>query len=505
MTKERILEIINKSPKFPNPPNSLLELTQISFSREKSGSRGIYPLVSDYDNELLKICESKFYNIPQKISSLKKLIPVVGSKTLRNVIFLLWLFKLDCAGKYDSQDYQQLKLSWLLTASVAQCLSKHFQIGQQTDVFLQALLQNISLVALARSIPELYYKINNLDEKKANLDELEEKKIGISHAVLSSELLRTWDFPKSFTQPVKLHHQIPPHNNASETDKSIAKIIYFSELLSKTILLKSSSISFHQLELMFNRFFNRPAEELIKLVRTTLPDIKELAQSLRLHDSDKLSLIRLIRDKKEFLKREIIPYETLVEELSIAGKQIELLENKLNEFHESYSEHILYDALTGLYNHSYFQQMLTDSMSIATRYEFPLSVVLLDIDHFHLFNQTYGFMPGNSILQQMSELLKIALRKADIIARYSDDQFAIILSHTGKIQAQFVAEKIRKKIAEFQFEHPQKDMRHQLTVSVGYGSYDPRFMMIAENELMERISHALRKAHTEGGNCARSI
>ena len=124
------------------------------------------------------------------------------------------------------------------------------------------------------------------------------------------------------------------------------------------------------------------------------------------------------------------------------------------------------DSLTELYNHREFQKRLDEEVERAKRYERHLSLLMMDIDHFKSFNDTYGHPFGDTILKKISDLILSQIRNVDIASRYGGEEFTIILPETDIEGALWVAERIRSKIFETVFE-TGSEIRTQVTVSIG--------------------------------------
>ncbi len=106
-----------------------------------------------------------------------------------------------------------------------------------------------------------------------------------------------------------------------------------------------------------------------------------------------------------------------------------------------------HDSLTGLYNHRYFYEQLDHEVERAQRYGRPVSVMLLDLDHFKAVNDTYGHLMGDKLLSLVGQIIKDQMRSSDIAARYGGDEFAIILPDTPRAAAKATAEKLARAIA----------------------------------------------------------
>src|SRR5690606_33746935 len=103
-------------------------------------------------------------------------------------------------------------------------------------------------------------------------------------------------------------------------------------------------------------------------------------------------------------------------------------------------------SLTRLYNHGHFQETLRAELERASRYNTPLSLILLDIDHFKRFNDTWGHQVGDKVLKQTALLLGALVRVTDVAARYGGEEFALLLPQTDYSAALDLAERLRSGV-----------------------------------------------------------
>ncbi len=155
------------------------------------------------------------------------------------------------------------------------------------------------------------------------------------------------------------------------------------------------------------------------------------------------------------------------------------------------------DGLTGLLNHRRTQDVLRAEMSRAVRYGRPLSVMMLDVDGFKGFNDTYGHPQGDVLLRLMATLLRTNVRSVDHVGRYGGEEFLIVLPETSTTEAYHLAERMRAVIEEAGFP-TGRDESIVVTVSVGVASF-PEDATNA-GDLVQRADEAMYQAKRTGKN-----
>jgi diguanylate cyclase (GGDEF)-like protein len=128
------------------------------------------------------------------------------------------------------------------------------------------------------------------------------------------------------------------------------------------------------------------------------------------------------------------------------------------------------DSLTELWNHGYFQYLLATELDNAKATRKPLSLIMLDIDDFKIYNDQLGHQAGDGILKELAGLLKNQSRKMDYVCRYGGEEFTIIMPETDKSEAFLIAERLRSDIEKHVFSHEEILPQKKLTVSLGLAS-----------------------------------
>lgn len=142
-----------------------------------------------------------------------------------------------------------------------------------------------------------------------------------------------------------------------------------------------------------------------------------------------------------------------------------------NQLYDRVKELSIKDGLTNIYNHRYFQDKLDEEIVRADRYNHYLSLIILDIDYFKRFNDSYGHIEGDHILVEIAKILTKATRKSDTLARYGGEEFVIIMPETNEKDSLRIAERIRKIIELYPFSSTMSGDKHHLTVSLGVATF----------------------------------
>lgn len=172
----------------------------------------------------------------------------------------------------------------------------------------------------------------------------------------------------------------------------------------------------------------------------------------------------------------------------------------LNQIYTLRRDNII-DPLMGIYNRRYFDVQLPEEIKRAYRYNFPLSMLLLDIDHFKKINDTFGHYTGDLVLQNLGRVLQKNIRETDIIARYGGEEIAVIAPHTPISSAEILAQRLRIEI-ENSIILPANNYENRqeinLTISIGVSGLSKK--NTDAQMLINKTDQALYQAKKEGRN-----
>jgi diguanylate cyclase (GGDEF)-like protein len=154
------------------------------------------------------------------------------------------------------------------------------------------------------------------------------------------------------------------------------------------------------------------------------------------------------------------------------------------------------DPLTSLYNRRRFESIITNEFKRATRYQLPLSCMMIDIDHFKLINDAHGHQEGDTMLKEIARIIQTTIREVDTPARWGGEEFVVLSTNTSKEKALLAAERLRKTVAGYEFTLTNTK---KTTISIGVaGIPDPS--IDSQEKMIHAADLAMYEAKKNGRN-----
>ena len=191
-------------------------------------------------------------------------------------------------------------------------------------------------------------------------------------------------------------------------------------------------------------------------------------------------------------------YEILASQLALQVKKIRL--------YETVKEISIIDGLTQVFVRRHFLDRFHEELGRAFRYRFPLSVLMVDVDHFKSYNDNYGHLVGDKALREVAQVIRENIRRVDVLGRYGGEEFIIVAPEIDKAKGMELAERIRSAVAHKQFRLYDEEMK--VTVSIGVSSFPEDLAQEKSPEpseedlfdLINKADQALYRAKEEGRN-----
>tara|TARA_R110002096_G_scaffold44526_12_gene120396 strand:- start:20004 stop:21083 length:1080 start_codon:yes stop_codon:yes gene_type:complete len=221
--------------------------------------------------------------------------------------------------------------------------------------------------------------------------------------------------------------------------------------------------------------------------------------NLRLAVEGLLRSYRLSQENKRLVADLYAKNQALLEMNRDLEARISERTGELAEANTRLAQLAVTDGLTGLYNHRHLHERLALEIERSARNGLPLSLLMIDVDHFKDYNDRHGHPKGDELLRQLARIMGDGRRANDFVARYGGEEFAIVLVDTPKFTAAQVAERLCTRVGEYRFDHRDEQPGGLVSVSVGVSSF-PDDAVTAET-LVRQADDALYRAKHAGRNC----
>jgi diguanylate cyclase (GGDEF)-like protein len=428
---------------------------------------------------LLKIINSPFYGLLNKITTIDQAIKLLGLMAVKNLSLSLLLRTSFLKKEVDSFNLTNFWKESLMGAIAAKLLAEQAKVKNVEDAFFLGLLKNIGSLTMAYLLPDQYSMVcSEINTKKISYQDAENQVFGFNHMDIGALLTKSWGLPETFYVPIQYHHCV--QNLPESCDSNIrlrTAILHLSSLyielfnsgtMTEVLGYLSHFIKSYGLENHLDAA--EIGKELIKQIREVSPifdlEFKNEAELEELLDNAKQELVNLSMQ--------------MVGEMIEKNSELELLRQQANR-----------DAMTQLHNYKAFCEVLNQEIGRARRYKHELSLVLSDIDFFKSINDEFGHPAGDQVLKAVARTLQGELRDSDFVARYGGEEFAIILPETKLKDALYVAERLREKIKLMEISYDRNMIR--LTMSFGVAAFRASPAM-SFNDLVKAADDALYAA-----------
>ncbi len=434
--------------------------------------------------KVLKLVNSSFYNLPQKIGSVRHGIKLLGIDTVKNLALSFSLIHNYQPKQSNGFDYTLFWKNSLIGAISAKLLIEESRPRLLDNAFFMGLLQNIGTLTFGHCMPDRYRLVQTeIDRNHADSQVVEDCLLGYNHQEVGEYLMKSWGLPENLYVPVGYHHNPEKLRSAQSDIQILTRVLHLSSLFIDLFNNNSAGLN---LWLLNHRVGSYGLGADI--------DVGQIAEEIQRQSRQIFPIFEIgFESDAEFVEI----YKSAKSELSkLSTEMVDALLEQKNEIH-LLKQQVYRDSMTRLFNHQHFLELLCREISRAKRYNNPLSLIMGDIDNFKLINDTYGHLTGDRVIKTVAGCLQQEIRESDHAARYGGEEFAVILPEAHLQEAYVVAERIRQSIDSLRIGY-EKEMIH-FTMSFGIVSFQMREGITA-NELIKRADSALYQAKIQGRN-----
>ncbi|MGH8174675.1 MAG: sensor domain-containing diguanylate cyclase [Steroidobacter sp.] len=439
--------------------------------------------------KILRIANSAFYAQRRPSQNLRQALVVIGLNAALTLALSFSLVSSMRALRPTGIDYPRFWRRSLLSATAARAFCESAKFAQAEDVFLAALLQDMAVLALDRVSRDFYAELQQ-PATHAHWIAYETGRLGRDHAAYTAMLLKTWNLPDRICRAVEGSHS-PQTFSASTEEGKFARCVALGSDLAEAVLTneRAAAVSAlaqraHSLLGTSHEEFNEVVARILKLI----PETEELYETSIIEAEEAENLLAEAR--------ELLAVRNLhaLQEVSALQATTSVLLARTEEAEDSSRR----DPLTGALNRPWLDRMLDREFTQAVVFGRDLSIAHVDLDRFKLINERHGTEVGDKVLQSCARSLLASVRGSDLVARFSGEEFMVVLPGADREVARQVAQRMLVALAGADHDPAAGDVR--VTASIGVATYTLRHRFPSTLALLEAADHALYAAKLCGRN-----
>lgn len=502
MNQEELLATILQSDELPTLPTVASQLITLT-SREDTTLADIASLVAQdisISAKILKVSNSAFYSFPQQIGSIKQAVSILGINAVRSLVLSFSFLTIKGSKQKSHFDFKKFWERSLASAVASRLILENVKGADTEQIFISGLLQNLGELILAKVLPEKYDQVlAAVLDNQYDLLAAEEAVFGMNHTVVGTEIAKSWGFPAILVEPILYHHAPLEYHGKNTAVQTTVCAVYLSDLLVNILFSEKPEKYHQQFRSEASKLLHLTPEEIENILEQVHIKFKEAGVYFNLKIESTKSVQEILQEANIKLSLINLDYDQMNKQLILAKIHLENLTRELEDKNKILDNLANLDGLTGAFNHRYFQNTLDQEISRCMRNSSTLSLLLLDIDHFKKFNDTYGHQAGDFVLTEFTTTLKNNVRTYDVVARYGGEEFVIILPETNGGEAANVAEKLRAAIEAAAFDDSREN--YNVTASFGVSTSTPATKDdFNKDTFINQADQALYEAKDKGRN-----
>jgi diguanylate cyclase (GGDEF)-like protein len=486
---DRLKSKLKASANFPSPPaiaqqiialagDPYIDISQVAAAISRDPSLAA---------KLLRVANSALYLRQRKSTNLRQALIVLGLHGATTIALGFSLVGTYRGLRSNGVDYDRYWRRALLGASAARCFGALQNASAVEDIFLAALLQDIAILGVDRAAPDFYRDL----PRRASHREFaahETARLGIDHAELGAWLLGYWKLPEPLCRTVAWSHAPPIADRSTPTGMAACCVALGSECV-EILLAPAAATDFAALAEHASEWLGIDAPAVAEVMGKIVAEIPEIERlfDARLLQPKAASVI--LDQARDLLRLRDFQAPGQVGSLHETNLKVEARTPAPPDAQQR-------DGLTGLYNRGYLDLMLRREFQAATKGNWPLSVVFVDLDRFKGINETYGREAGDSVLVTTAKSIASVARDTDCVARYGGEEFVIVLPGLASPGAEIFCQRLIARLRSTL--HLIRGTMVTVTASVGLATHTSKTPFQRASNLINAADRSVGIAKKSG-------
>ncbi|MHC4065444.1 MAG: sensor domain-containing diguanylate cyclase [Planctomycetota bacterium] len=487
-----LFETLKNAKRLPTPPGVALRVLHLAQQDDASLADIAEAISSDpaVAAKILKFVNSPLAGVGRKVSSLQQAISLLGLRSVKLIALSFSLASTGRQGICPRFDFDGFWSRSLARAVASRIIARLSGSHAPEEAFVAGLLSRLGQLALASGIPKQYGKVlGEAEDTSQPLCDVERRHIGVTHVDFGARLTADWQLPAELCNAIAEfgHLTRAPDDQATEP---LARILHTADLTASVVGGTERQRGRASVELAecVRTFFGWDAHAWEPTFKQIVDHWREYGQILAVKTADVSSFADILTEAKECLVE-------LGLAADVAARRGEARQDEL-------LLRLTTDGLTALGNRAAFDERLELEANRAVRTKRPLALVMMDIDHFKRFNDTYGHQAGDAVLQMVANTVHNCVRDVDFAARYGGDELGVITPECDPARAVELGERLRRRVEAAHLIYEGQSL--EVTVSVGVVVYGKPDGSRCPADLIRAADQLLYRAKKAGRNCVKS-
>ncbi len=472
------------STNLPTLPGVALQIVELARNPEVGLAEVAEVMGRDpaLATKVLRMANSPVYSRQRKIENVRQALVLFGLDGALTVAlsFSVATVVRDASSGGRGLDYAHFWRRSLSSAAAGSLVGRQAGLQRAEDLFLAGLIQDIGMAALDRALPELYGELGDVQYDHRALLAAEAAVAGANHGEATAWMLEHWGFPEHLVAMIQASHG--GDVQALEGAPVEARALFVAADLADAWWSPDRQGALAGCAERADRLLEFGQEALLALVEQLAEEIHLLSQLMETDLGDAAFLAAMADEARELLMLRNLRNIRRADDLEERTRELE--------------EEAQTDPLTGVGNRGRFDEVLASEFEAARAQKWPLSLVLIDLDHFKRVNDELGHQAGDQVLCQVAQAIRSCIRESDCLARYGGEEFGIVLPGTPLEGAVQVCERILEAVRSAS--RPVAGRTLRVTVSIGLAALDAGTDMASQEDLVAAADKALYAAKRGG-------
>jgi diguanylate cyclase (GGDEF)-like protein len=485
---EQLLQRIQSCPTLPSLPSIAVQVLKLAQSPQVDLAEIAAVISKDpaLSGKILKTVNSSFYGRTQAVSTVSHALVILGIQSVKTLVLSFSLVtNLNKNKGFRHLDYWRRSI---YSATAARLLAAKLQIVQQEEAFLAALLHDIGMLVLEVVLgDDAYGSICANAKSHEDLANVENKSLGANHAEVGGVLAKQWKLPPVLEVPIGWHER-----SAEVTDPTLRKLTQVVALAGRcaSIFVEENPLG----------AIARVRKTCLESYRMPQGDCDAILGEIGQRTKEAASLFEINLGKATDLQTVLLKANEALVNMSLQSQQQAV---SLTRQNADLKVRATTDGLTGLTNRACFDDAMAAAFAAraANGEAMPLSLIMLDLDHFKRVNDSHGHQAGDDVLRTIGRIVKAATRPGITAARFGGEEFALLMPKVNRAAAAAMAEMLRKVIGAKPLSAAGKQL--PITASFGVATADGQTPFANAEQLVKAADLALYHAKASSRNCVK--